>query len=215
MPEVAHRRHETVRERRHVPHARALRRARHLARLPVVHRDRLFAEHMLACRDGRMGDGCVSEIRCGDDHRMNVVALHDVLVVRGADGHARLLPRGFERRGICVAQRGDFDIPAHRESGEMILQRDAAGADDCEIECAHGPRRTAERSGGGKPVAALVKAQADRPCVQSARAFTCAATSGRRNGAVRLTGCAATSSGVPLATTSPPAAPASGPMSTT
>src|SRR5205823_641680 len=46
-------------------------------------------------------------------------------------------------------------------SGKMILQSDAAGADDCKIQGVHGLCRTTEASGGGKPVAAPVKAQAD------------------------------------------------------
>src|SRR4030095_7472721 len=86
-----------------------------------------------ACGGDR--DVGMHEIRRGNDDRVDVIARDDFLPVRGRNRSAGLLSRGFERRRICVAQGLHADIGAKREAREMILQRDAAGSNDGEVQC--------------------------------------------------------------------------------
>lgn len=131
----------------------------HRGGLGVVHGDGFLAKDVFAGDNGGVGDGCVNKIRRGDDDGVNIVAADDFLVAGGGGGDAGLLPGAFERGGIRVAERDDLGVRAKGESGEMVLQRDAAATDDGEVELLHlsgqnlmsgeyvGPR------GKGKPVA--------------------------------------------------------------
>ena len=85
MREVTHRRHEPIGERRHVPHAGAVRGLGHGLGVGGIQGERLFAKHVFAVGDGVQRDGRMGEVRRGDDHGVNVVAPHDVLVPGGGD----------------------------------------------------------------------------------------------------------------------------------
>jgi hypothetical protein len=137
MREVAHRRHKAIRERRHVPHIRLVRRLRHRPRVRRVHRQRLLAKHVLAVRDRPQRDRWMENIRRRDDHRIHIVARHDLLPLRGSDSDARRARGLFQRRRIRVAQRHDLRFRAKREPGEMILQRNSAATDDGNAQCFH------------------------------------------------------------------------------
>ena len=52
----------------------------------------------------------------------------------GDDGDAGLRSGAFEGAGIGVAERGDFHVRAKGQPGQMILQRDAAAADDGKVD---------------------------------------------------------------------------------
>ena len=118
-----------------------------------------FIMGCLAGLAGVMDSARVNKIRRGDDDGVNIVAADDFLVAGRGGGDAGLLPGAFERGGIRVAERDDLGVRAKGESGEMVLQRDAAATDDGEVELLHlsgqnlmsgeyvGPR------GKGKPVA--------------------------------------------------------------
>ena len=92
---------------------------------------------MVARDDGCEGGRRVNEIRRGDDDRLYVVALHDVLLIWRSDVDAGLLAGALQRGGIAVAERDDLRVRTHRESGQMILQCDAAAADDGEVKIWH------------------------------------------------------------------------------
>ena len=100
-------------------------------RLGVIHGERFFAEHVLArARWPRCAIGACAMFGVAMITACTSSRLHDLLVVRGGDGDPRFAAGLFERRGIRVAERDDLRIRAKREAGEMILQRDAAAADD-------------------------------------------------------------------------------------
>ena len=150
MAQIAHRGNESVRECSHVPNVGLVRRGSHLPRIGSGHGDRLLAKDMLAVRNCGERDGFVRNIRSGDDDRVHIIALHDVLEVRGNSHITDLRARLFKRRFARVAKCGDAHIPAKRKAGKMILKGDAAGADDREIQGTHYPERTAGHDAAGK-----------------------------------------------------------------
>ena len=153
MRQIPHRRHETVSERRHVPHTGAIRGLGHGLGIGVIQRERLLAQNMFAVRDGVQRDRRVGEVRRGNDDSVNVIASDDFFMLCRSDRHAGLLPGALQRGCIGVAERGHLHIGAQRETGEMILQRDAATTDDGDIESAgrrHGEVEYGEVSGKGK-----------------------------------------------------------------
>lgn len=134
MRQVTHRRDEPIGESAHVPRVGAFGGVGHGLRVGVIQRERFLAENMFAVRDGVQRDLRVGEIRRGDDDSVDVFALHDVLVTRGGDRDAGLLPGAFERGGVGIAKRGDFHVRTQGEPRQMILQRDAAATDDGDID---------------------------------------------------------------------------------
>ena len=48
--------------------------------------------------------------------------------------NAGLLPRAFERGGVGIAERHELHVRTKGQPGQMILQRDAAAANDGDIE---------------------------------------------------------------------------------
>ena len=114
MREVTHRRHEAIGEGRHVAHACFVRGVGHALRVGVIQGQRLLGKHMLARRDGRVRDGRMRHIRRRDDHRLYIIALHDLLVAGGRDAHTGLLAGLIKRPGIVVAERGDLNVLAER-----------------------------------------------------------------------------------------------------
>ncbi len=103
----------------------------------VIHRDRLFTQDMFARRDGRQRDRRMGEIRRGDHHGVHLILLHDLFVPGGSEGDASLLPRSFERGRVRVAQRDDPCFGTEGEPRQMILQGDAAAADDGDADGSH------------------------------------------------------------------------------
>jgi hypothetical protein len=88
------------------------------------------------------GDVGMQEIRCRNDHRVDVVPRYDLLPMGGHHRGPGLLPGGLEGCGIGITQGMHADVGTKCESGQMILQRDAAGADQGEVQGAHGENGT-------------------------------------------------------------------------
>jgi len=139
MRQVTHGRHESIGERGHVAHIRALGRIGHLHRFGVIHRQGLFAKDVFSLCDCCERDRRMERIRCGDDHRMDVIAVEDVFVVTRHDCHAGLRTGAFQNACVGVAQRHDFYVRADGKTRQMILQRDSAAADNAEVDdvCSH------------------------------------------------------------------------------
>ena len=135
--QVTHRRNEPIRERGHVADAALVRRLGHLFRLRVIHRQRLLAEHVFARRDRRQSDGRVQEIRRGNDHRVHLIPLRDLFIFGRGDFDARLLARLLQRGRVAIAERDDSGSRTQGEAGKMVLQRDAAAADDGNADWFH------------------------------------------------------------------------------
>ena len=147
--EVTHRGHEAIRERGHVAHAGLLGGVGHRLGLGIIHRDGFFAEDVFASGDGGVRDGAVNEVGRGDDDGVDIVARDDFLVARGGGGDAGLLAGAREGVRVGVAEGGDFGFGAEGESGQMILQRDSAAADNGNSECFHKKFRASMGSGWG------------------------------------------------------------------
>ncbi|OQB91468.1 MAG: hypothetical protein BWX84_01372 [Verrucomicrobia bacterium ADurb.Bin118] len=141
MRQVTQGRHEPVRKRRHVPHPGALGGFRHGPGIRRVQRQRFFAKDMFPVGNRRQRDGGVGEIRRGNDDRMQIVALHNLLIPGGNDCHARPLPRVFQGDGIGVAKGGQFHVGTEGQPGQMILQGDAATPDDGKVKRARNRHR--------------------------------------------------------------------------
>src|SRR6266542_618488 len=138
MGEITHRRHETVGEGRHVPHAGFVGGFGDLFRLHPVHGDGLFTEHMLAGRNGGQRNRGVGKVGRRDDDGMDVFPTHDLLVLGRSDLHPGLLSGPLERRWIAVAECDHPGVRAQRQTREMILQSHAAAADDRNADGFHG-----------------------------------------------------------------------------
>ena len=135
--QITHCRHEAIRERCHVAHARFVRRLGHLFRFGIIHCQRFFTEDVFARCDGGQPDGPVQEVGRGDDDRLHVVALHHLFVFRRGDFDASLLTRALQCGRISIAERDDFRFGTQRKARKMILQRDAAAADDGDADLLH------------------------------------------------------------------------------
>ena len=136
--QVAHRRDEPIGERRHVPDASLVRGVGHPLGLGVAHCQRFLAQDMFALGDGRVSDCRMNDVRRGNDDCMHVVTLHDLFVAGRRNVDAGLLASAFECRRVGVAQRDDSRLPAHCQSGQMVLKSDPAAADDGKIQSGHG-----------------------------------------------------------------------------
>src|SRR5205823_6559920 len=90
-----------------------------------------------ARRDRRQSDGRVQEIRRGNDHRVHLVALRDLFIFGRGDFDARLLARLLQRGRVAIAERDDSGFRTQGEAGKMVLQRDAAAADDGDADWFH------------------------------------------------------------------------------
>jgi len=67
---------------------------------------------------------------CGDDDGVNVVALHEFVVILRVHRDAGLLNGAFEYFGTIVTQPHQPCVRTEFQSRKMILQRNAAAADD-------------------------------------------------------------------------------------
>ncbi len=92
---------------------------------------------MFARRDGRERDRRMGKIRRGDHHGVHVIPLHDLFVPGGNAGDASLLPRSFERGRVRVAERENLRFGTEGQPRQMILQGDAAAADDGDADGSH------------------------------------------------------------------------------
>ena len=74
-----------------------------------------------------------------------------MLQVSGCDADTGVPLRACECRRIRIAQRDEFRVLAKCDSWKVILQRDAAAADDGNADVLHGRAAfLAARSGSGK-----------------------------------------------------------------
>ena len=137
MRQVSHGGNESVGESGHVAHARTISSLSDGPGVAHVQGQRLFAEDMLSMADGSMGDGCMSEVRRRNNHRIHILPLHDLLVVCRRHRDPGLLPSPFQRGRIGIAESADAHVRAKREAGKMILKRDAAAANDRDAKSFH------------------------------------------------------------------------------
>src|SRR5690242_14201723 len=101
---------------------------------------------MFAVGDGIESDGGVREVWRGDDDGVNVFAFHDVFVAGGSNGCTGLLTGAFKSGSVRIAQGDNLHVRAQGETGQMILQCNAATADNGDVErlrWLHGPKSMA------------------------------------------------------------------------
>jgi hypothetical protein len=130
-----------------MPNAGPLGRVRHGLGIRIIQGERLLAHYMFAGGDGRQGDGGMGEVRSRDEDGMDIVAADNLLVTRGGDFQARLLTSPFERSRIVVAQGDHPRFRTHRETRQMILQRDSTATNDCYTDRFHDDSALDQRAG--------------------------------------------------------------------
>jgi len=79
----------------------------------------------------------MGQIRRSDDPGVDLIPLRDLCVPGENASDASLLPRSLERGRVRVAERDDPGFGAEGESREVILQGDAAAADDGDADGFH------------------------------------------------------------------------------
>lgn len=104
------------------------RRSQHFCRACGVKRKRLFAQNVLAMRDGFDRDLVVQVIRSGVDYRVDVFAGQHFTVVGGDRRNAGF----FSFLQVGIAHGRDFDVGTEAESRNMNPQRGTARADDAD-----------------------------------------------------------------------------------
>ena len=127
---VAHRRHKAIGERGHVADVVLAGATEHVERLLPVHAKRFFAEDVLAVFGGGNRHRRVGEVRRGDDDGVNVVALNEFVVILRVHRCTGLLDGALKHLGAIVAQPHQPCVRTEFQSRKMILQRNAAAADD-------------------------------------------------------------------------------------
>ena len=136
--QVTHGRHESVGKRRHVSDICAFGCICHLNRFGMVHRQRFLAQNVLPFRDSLERNLRMYAVWGGDDNRMDIVAFQNVFVVTRHDGSAGLNASTLQSRSIGIANSGNPDSATKRQTGQMVLQRDSAAANDGEVDWVYG-----------------------------------------------------------------------------
>jgi len=134
---IVHGGDEAIGEGGHVTDVRFFRRSGHGDGFGVVHGDGFFAKDVFAGGDGSERDGRVKNIRRGDDDGVYLGTGEKVFVSGENGGDAGLAAGMLEDDGVGVAEGDDAGFGAERESRQMILQDDAAAADNADADLFH------------------------------------------------------------------------------
>ena len=130
MAEVSHGRGKAVGERRHVPHSFGLGGIVHFGCFRVAHAERFFAHDMLTAADTGESDFFMSEIRRGDDDRIDVFVVGDLVkvgcVLRWTPFVLALIQELFVR----IADRSQFATGIDTDPGDMMKIGNQTSSDD-------------------------------------------------------------------------------------
>src|SRR4029079_10991489 len=102
----------------------------HLAPLRDRHRDRLLAQHVLAGGDGGERDGVMDAVGRRDLQPIDALVARDLQRIGRGAAHPGGLRAALERHRVDVAQGDDAGVGAERDAGNVVGERDAAGADE-------------------------------------------------------------------------------------
>ncbi len=131
---VLHRRHESVSERGHVPHAGALGGHHHFLGLGHRQGQRFLAQHMAAAVGRGHHQIAVEAIGRRDDHGVNrrVLQQRKRIGIRACHAGDR---RGLgQRRRVGIAESDDLGIAAEPDAGNVIGHGNLAGADESDFD---------------------------------------------------------------------------------
>jgi len=104
----------------------------HLLRLAVVHRQRLFTEHVLPGLDGRHGHRIVHIVGRAYAHRVHEFRVDQFMVVCRQLFDSVRRTNTLERLFVHIAQHRDLDILTAQVAWNVLPQRDASDSDNAD-----------------------------------------------------------------------------------